>query len=78
MSHNRAGKPFRPSNGTQGEIFESDFCDRCKRDRGCGIRMAALMHDETESEYPKEWVYNEHGQPTCTAFENTGSVASSG
>ena len=77
MSHENAGKPFRPSNGTQGEIFQYDFCDRCTKDRGCQIRMAAMCHKETEPEYPKEWIYNEHGQPTCTAYQNTG-VASSG
>ena len=75
MSHEV--KLFRPRNSTECEIFESDFCDRCKRDYGCEILMAAMCYDESDAEYPREWIYNEHGQPTCTAYENTG-VASSG
>jgi len=26
-------KPYRPSNGTEGDIFMSRFCARCERDR---------------------------------------------
>lgn len=61
--------PFRPSNGTHGEIFEAAFCERCKKDRGCEIRFLTRCHQETDPEYPKEWVYGSDGQPTCTAFE---------
>ncbi len=28
----RAGQPYRPSNGTEGEIFEAAWCDGCRRD----------------------------------------------
>lgn len=27
-----AGRPYRPSNGTEGEIFEAAWCDHCRRD----------------------------------------------
>lgn len=75
-----AGKPFRPSNGTEGEIFASAFCYRCKRYAGdsldmedCEIEMNAIVYEIGESEYPKEWIYDESGQPCCTAFEPIGN-----
>ena len=62
-------EPFRPSNGTHGEIFEAAFCERCTKDSNCMIRFLTRCHQETDPEYPKEWVYGDDGQPTCTAFE---------
>lgn len=32
--HNVKTKPYRPSNGTEGEMFTSMFCDFCLRDAG--------------------------------------------
>lgn len=59
---------YTPSNGTEGEIFEEVWCDRCQRDRkyreawansgegdpedGCPILAAAYAGDE-----PPEWVW---------------------
>lgn len=62
--------PYRPSNGTEGMVFEAHFCDRCARDAGqdCPIHTAALVFDIGEPEYPAEWVEGEGG-PACTAFE---------
>lgn len=73
-----AGKPYRPSNGTEGEIFQEDFCAKCPRDakfredpekhEGCEILARTMAYNVTDPEYPKEWIYDEKGEPTCTAF----------
>lgn len=74
-------EPYRPSNGTEGLIFQHAFCSRCIRDKaarenpprweaGCPILAAALLLNPGEEGYPEEWVYSpKTGQPTCTAFE---------
>lgn len=63
-------KLYRPANGTEGMIFESRFCDLCVRDidQDCDIHNRALLHDDDEPEYPREWTYDSMGYPTCTAF----------
>jgi hypothetical protein len=76
-----AGKPYRPSNGTEGEIFMCGWCDRCERDRAyrndegdsCPIVAAAFAYSIGEPGYPKEWVYAaDGGGPVCTAFVEEG------
>ena len=68
--------PYRPSNGTEGEIFESAFCDRCEhdKDRNCLIHTRALSYRLNEERYPTEWVIPEEadewpGEAKCTAFQ---------
>jgi hypothetical protein len=68
---------YRPSNGTEGMWFTSNFCEQCvhekfmhtqcHKDKKCGILSASLMYGINEPEYPKEWVYNSE-EPTCTEF----------
>jgi hypothetical protein len=64
-----APTPYRPSNGTEGDIFEAEFCERCKnwRDGECEINMRAYFNEIEDSAYPKEWI-KENGEPRCTAF----------
>lgn len=75
-----AGKPYTPSNGTEGRMFESKFCLRCRRDdwfretatkeygeqgdHDCKIWHGALM-----GEQQVQWTHDWQGCPTCTAFE---------
>ena len=69
-------KPYRPSSGTEGFIFTSKFCDRCKHDNytderpqdGCEILVRTLGYGIDDKEYPTEWVSDSSG-PRCTAFE---------
>ncbi len=76
-------KKYRPSNGTEGMIFEDRFCDRCKREAkyrrthdgadGCMIATRAHAYDVNDDKYPTEWVVNRF-DPTdmtarCTAFQ---------
>lgn len=76
-------KPYRPSNGTEGEAFESNWCRRCeyeaqaRRDEynsGCdtlGLVMALSIDDE---HYPKEWISDADGSnPRCTRFRKEGT-----
>ena len=75
----RVGKPYQPSNGTEGMQFMAEFCDRCEKDRkyrktmdgqyGCEIMANAMCYKQTDPEYPKEWTFTEEGFPVCTAFE---------
>ncbi len=58
---------YRPSNGTEGDIFMSAFCGRCQLVGPCEIRLLATALDVDSPDYPVEWTY-ERGQPTCTAF----------
>ena len=76
-----AGKPYRPSSGTEGMAFDDAWCERCTRDRpyrddpdnldpgfhGCQIIADSFAYKITDPKYPKEWIYDRDG-PCCTAF----------
>jgi len=66
-------KPYRPSNGSDGELFMLEFCYRCERydeDTGCPILFASMAYDLGDAEYPKEWVKEDDGsEARCTAFQ---------
>ena len=72
-----AGQPYRPSNGTEGELFKAQFCDRCQLDNfnhdtgegGCGILVRSMCFDIDHPKYPAEWLFGGDGKPTCAAFE---------
>ena len=71
-------QPYRPSNSTEGEIFESEWCSKCKKEDelyltgegGCEILGRALAFMTDNLEYPKEWVRID-GMPQCSAFKKT-------
>lgn len=75
-----AGKKFRPSNGTEGEIFMDAFCYRCihekwshtqnDNDAKCGILSATMIYDYKDEKYPSEWTFAENGYPVCTAWKH--------
>lgn len=71
-------RPWRPSNGTEGAMFEERWCVRCKHDaewwermeNPCEIHNAALAFQIGDPRYPKEWVCDDDGSnPRCLAFE---------
>lgn len=67
-----ANKPYRPSNGTEGEIFMGAYCEKCAKqseDNPCPIAGAAFFNDIDADDYPEEWTHDAEGWPTCTAFE---------
>ena len=83
MLVHRAGEKYRPSNGTEGDIFQSAFCEHCKRDKVlngtvsmedadgedyCGIIAETMARDKDDPKYPQEWQIGADGQPCCIAF----------
>lgn len=83
-----AGKKYRPSNGTEGEIFMAGWCGKCQRDKSmregcdidecddnerCDIIANTMAYDIEDAEYPVEWQYGKDGQPCCTAFVEAGN-----
>lgn len=78
----QAGKPYRPSNGTEGEMFQERFCYRCVKDdieneNFCPILTAALWNSIGDTDYPVEWIYDHAGHPTCKAFDDGSGHAPS-
>lgn len=69
-----AGQPYRPSNGTEGEIFQEQHCYRCRREQEennpCDILTRSLIFSVDDADYPVEWVYDREGRPTCMAFHD--------
>ncbi len=71
-------RPYRPSNGTEGDSFMSVWCSRCERDRahredreagGCKIILMTMALGIDHPDYPAEWIISpDHGLPICTAF----------
>ncbi len=71
--------PYRPSNGTEGESFYAQWCQRCERERAyresgyddpdlaCPIVTSAMALKITNPDYPREWIKDADG-PHCSAF----------
>ncbi|EME69738.1 hypothetical protein H261_11909 [Paramagnetospirillum caucaseum] len=74
----RAGQKYRPSNGTEGELFYGAWCADCAREAAyradpalgepCPILSATMTFDVSNPLYPEAWQFGADGQPTCTAF----------
>jgi hypothetical protein len=65
------GQPYRPANGNEGDIFHETYCGKCKKwdsEDGCMISTSMFFLNADEEGYPNEIIYNDNGQPTCTAF----------
>lgn len=67
-------KKWRPSNGTEGELFFNCWCDDCERSgcRTCEIIGRTMFHEKDDPEYPIEWQYSPNGHPCCTAYVPIG------
>lgn len=67
-----AGKPYRPSNGTEGDLFYAQYCARCRAeeddDNPCMIYGNALFNNIGDPDYPIEWKFDANGHPKCSAF----------
>jgi len=74
-----AANSYHPSNGTEGISFMEDFCDQCihqnpdpdpkyTKAKNCEICMLTMCYTPNDPEYPREWIYNAEGRPTCTNF----------
>lgn len=63
---------YCPSNGTEGMVFESKFCDHCIHENAelqkyCDLATNAHFFHPTEREFPIEWVRSGNG-PSCTSY----------
>ena len=60
---------YRPSNGTEGMIFQEKWCDQCRRGQGDGCRILSdsMVFDVDEKGYPPQMRYVDD-VPTCAAF----------
>lgn len=71
-----AGKPYRPSNGTESEMFCEQWCRRCMADKdyrendgeSCPIIVNAFVYQNCDADYPPKWKHDHAGRPICTAF----------
>lgn len=73
------GRPYQPSNGTEGIIFHETYCTFCVKDvkfrktempdDGCPIIVNTMIFSPGEKAYPKEFIYNDQGEGICTAYE---------
>jgi hypothetical protein len=75
-------KKYKPSNGTEGELFINRHCANCVHENSfrkedgkkfCGILSATLTHEVNDKKYPTEWQYIDD-KPTCTKFERLKPV----
>ena len=73
--HATPGNPYRPSNGSEGSMFQECWCECCEKnpDDGeevacCPILLASMCFEVNDPKYPKEWRIGIDGQPECTAF----------
>ena len=65
-------KPYRPSNGTEGDFFIAAQCGNCTKQDGCRIVLLTMRYHEDDIRYPKEWVSDiDGGNARCTAKEVT-------
>lgn len=64
---------YKPSNGTEGVMFDDAWCAKCQRDAayrktgkgsGCFIIVRAMIDEDP----PSEWIIDEDGVK-CTAFQ---------
>lgn len=65
-------RPFRPSNGTCGDVFMSAFCHRCWRMAEDGRKPCEILGRVLFSTDPvPEWVQDDDGDNArCMAFQD--------
>lgn len=56
-------KLYRPSNGTEGEMFEAAWCQRCRKAGRCNITFGAMLFGVEDPGYPREWRYVDNKPP---------------
>lgn len=78
-------KLYQPSNGTEGMSFIESWCGKCEHERKvreltdegitpaqedyCPILGNTMIYSTDHPGYPREWCYDDNGQPQCTAFQ---------
>ncbi len=82
---NKPGDKYRPSSGTEGEVFEAKHCNKCRHyeyveEFGFSDCMKSILGDATGFdidylEYPDAWTFTAEGAPTCTEFQSHPTMA---
>lgn len=78
--HSGTYRPYRPSSGTEGEVFMSEWCANCsmanfdEEGEACMINVRTMVLDINDPDYPPEWNFTNGGVPQCTAFTTSGEV----
>ena len=62
---NAAGKPYMPSNGTEGEMFMDQWCHGCIKFKSCTILTNSFAGQQS-----KAWRFDDSGDPECTSFQD--------
>lgn len=64
-------KLYRPSNGSEGTWFESNWCDNCiKHPKSADAKnQCVVLGNEFHGNATGKWVYK-NNVPTCTAFKS--------
>ena len=57
-------KPFRPSNGTEADIFMSHNCDICTKQSHCTILTRSIIGYKV-----KQWVTTKDGNNICISLK---------
>lgn len=76
LSKESAGEPYRPSNGTEGMMFEARWCETCRKWRDnpdaktqCQIAWRAGGYMPGDKLFPKQWRHAPDGSgPECTSW----------
>jgi hypothetical protein len=74
MNKEKKTIPYRPSSGTEGMIFEENWCCNCEHrplnpnEGHCDISMDMFFYDIDDPEYPKEIILK-NDMPVCTSFK---------
>lgn len=70
-TNTRSGK-YRPSSGTEGMWFMDNWCANCAAKNICRIIARTMAYDKDDPKYPKQWIYDNEGDPVCTSFAERG------
>jgi hypothetical protein len=57
--------PYKPANGTEGDIFEANWCNKCKKND----ILCPILCDAYCGEQPVQWIYW-NNKPICIVFES--------
>ena len=70
-------KHYFPSNGTEGMVFMSMWCESCTKDtmlRGGKTYCTILTNSMVKPPPVKQWIYDEENRPICTSFKQSGMI----
>jgi hypothetical protein len=65
-------KPYLPSNGTEGMVFEAAWCEKCIRHSLSPEAKTQCVHlcRALAGEDNGKWFYDESGAGTCLSFKS--------